>query len=122
MATEKVGVYRKYHGRVPKDSSGHALPQEQWSSKRPFSWAVRWFSSEGRRYSKSFPTRKEAERFAETQQSEVRDGRSDRPEKITLREYRKEHSELMKGNLAPKTLHMQLATLRLLAEAVGWGP
>ena len=41
MAIEKVGVYRKYHGSVPRDESGQPVPQHEWQDKRPFSWAAR---------------------------------------------------------------------------------
>ena len=30
MATEKVGVYRKYHGTVPTDKVGIPLPKSEW--------------------------------------------------------------------------------------------
>jgi integrase len=120
MAIEKVGVYRKYHGSVPRNKTDQPMPKSEWQDKRPFSWAVRWFGSDGKRYSKSFKTRKEAERFAEAKQSEVRVGKADPPCRILLREYYDEHKEFMRGNLAHKTLHMQLATFTLLAESVGW--
>ena len=68
MATEKVGIYRKYHGKIPTDKSGQSLPKSDWPKKRAFRWAVRWFGSDGKRYSKSFKTRKEAERYAEIKQ------------------------------------------------------
>jgi integrase len=120
MAIEKVGIYRKYHGAIPTDPSGRALPATEWLRKRPFSWAVRWFGLEGKRYSKSFSSRKEAERFAEQKQSEVRKGKADPPARILLREYYREHKALMSGSLAPKTLHMHLAALALFAKDVGW--
>jgi integrase len=120
MATTKVGVYRSFYGSVPTDSSGRPLPESEWLKKRPFSWVVRWFGSDGDRYSKSFKTRKEADRFAESKQSDVRGGKADPPAAVPLRDYYREHQELMKGNLAPKTLHMQLATLGLLGESLGW--
>ena len=75
MATEKVGIYRKYHGKVPKDKNSRKLPKEFWPKKRPFRWAVRWYGSDGKRYSKSFKTRKEAERHSEKKQSDVRQGK-----------------------------------------------
>jgi integrase len=121
MATKKVGIYRKYHGEVPKNPSGQPLPKSQWPKKRLFSWAVRWFGEDGNRYSKSFRNRKEAEEFAETKQVEVWDGKeADPPPEITLREYRKEHEEVMKGNVAASTLGLHLKALDLLAEQVGW--
>ena len=60
MATEKVGVYRKYHGAVPNEKSGTPLAKSEWPRARPFSWAVRWFGSDGKRFSKSFKNRREA--------------------------------------------------------------
>lgn len=120
MATEKVGVYRKYRGLVPMDAAGKPLPKSEWPNKRPFSWAVRWFSTNGNRHSKSFNTRKEADRFAETKQQDVRQGKGDPPKRMTLREFYREHKVLMKNAVAKSTLHMQLATMTLLAEKFGW--
>jgi integrase len=119
MATEKVGIYRKYHGPVPRDSSGQPLPRNEWSRKRAFRWAVRWFGKNGNRYSKSFESRKEAERFAETKQAEVREGRSDPCPEISLKDFMREHADLMKGNLAASTLHLHTVTMELLAASVG---
>ncbi len=120
MATEKVGIYRKYHEPIPTDKSGQPLPKNDWPKKRAFRWAVRWFGTEGKRYSKSFKTRKEAEHFAEIKQSDVRSGKTNPLPKITLKHYYDEHRELMKGNIAPSTLQMHLKTLRLLADHAGW--
>jgi hypothetical protein len=83
MATEKVGIYRKWHGPIPTDGSDKPLPPAEWPKKRLFSWAVRWFGIDGKRYSKSFPSRKEAERFAEGVQSDVRCGKGDPPPSIS---------------------------------------
>src|ERR1035438_3283750 len=99
MGTTKVGVYRKYHGPVPTDAAGNPLPPEAWNDKRAFSWAVRWFGTDGQRYSKSFPMRKLAERFAEKVQQEVRDGKADPPKNISLKEFAREHLALMKGSI-----------------------
>lgn len=52
MATEKVGIYRKYHGTVPRNELGTPLPKSEWPRLRPFRWAVRWFGSIGNRFSK----------------------------------------------------------------------
>jgi len=118
--TTKVTISRSYYGPIPADNTGQPFPKDEWPKRRPFSWVVRWFGTDGNRYSKSFQTRKECERFAETKQLEVREHKGDPRPEITLREYYKEHQELMKGNLAPKTLHMHLVALALLAETVGW--
>lgn len=114
MATEKVGIYRKYRGSVPTDASGQPLPKREWIDNRAFSWAVRWFGVDGKRYSKSFNTRKEAERFAETKQQGVRQGKADPPKRVSLREFYVEHKRLMKDAVSEGTLHMQLA------EKFGW--
>ena len=119
MATERVGVYRKYYGPIPKDKSGRPLPKSEWPKKRPHSWAVRWFDFEGKRYSRSFKTRKEAQRFAEQKQEEVRGGKVTPRPRITLTEFRKEHRELMQGNAAPKSLRQHLNSLDLLIKLVG---
>ena len=55
----------------------------EWANERPVSWAARWFGTDGKRRSKSFPTRKEAERFAETKQQAVRQGNGDPPQRMT---------------------------------------
>ena len=120
MATTKVGIYRSYYGPVPTDASGHPLPKSEWPKKRLFSWVVRWFGNDGNRYSKSFNGRKEAERFAENTQQEVRQGKGDAPTPVSLKAFYDEHKQLMKGSVARKTLHMQLATLKLLAGSIGW--
>jgi hypothetical protein len=120
MGTTKVGIYRSYHGPEPVDETGQSLPKSEWPKKRPFSWVVRWFGSDGNRYSKSFEGREEAERFAETKQNEVRQGNGDRPRSCTLREFYAEHRVLSKGSMSRNTLIMQLSTIRLLATRTGW--
>gem|GEM_PF-438755 len=120
MAIEKVGIYRKYHGKFPKDKHDKPLPKELWPKKRSFSWSVRWFGSDGKRYSKSFKTRKEAEYYAELKQSDVRSGKPDLPKKITLKYFYDEHKELMERNLAKSTLRLHLEVMSELAKRVGW--
>lgn len=120
LATEKVGIYRKYHGPVPINRNCKPLPKGEWPRKRASRWAVRWFGSNGKRYSKSFETRKEAENFAESKQSDIRRGKPDPPPQITLRQFYEEHLELMKGNVARSTLQMQLRAMEFLAGCVGW--
>ena len=119
MATTKVGVYRKYHGDIPKDSSGKPLPKGQWPKKRPFSWAVRWFGQGGERYSRSFPNRKEAGRFAEGKQQDVRKGRAAPPPDIHLRDFVREHEQVMQGQVARRTLDDQMRAVRMFMAHVG---
>jgi hypothetical protein len=120
MATEKVGVYRKYHGPIPTDAAGNPLAKSEWPSKRKCCWVARWFGTNGNRHSRSFDTRKEAERFAETKQAEVRQGNGDPPKGCTIREFWKEHRKLMKDTVRDSTLHMQLTTMAMLANQIGW--
>jgi len=118
MATEKVGIYRSYYGPVPVDKQGKPLPKDQWPHKRLHSWVVRWFNSDGQRYSRSFPTRKEAELFTEEKQKDVRQGQKDEPRSITLKEftdlYRKIRTDLAEG-----TAQEHERTLKRLQEVLG---
>jgi len=119
MATEKVGVYRKYYGTVPKDKNGDPLPKSKWPKKRNHRWIARWFGSEGKRYSKSFASRKEADTYAENRQSKVRKGKRDLPQKITVKEFQKEHCKVMKHQRSKNTIKDHLRVLRLFADHVG---
>jgi len=94
MATEKVGIYRKYHGVVPVNELGTPLPRSEWPRVRAFRWAVRWFGSDGKRFSKSFESRARAERYAETTQAEIRVGKDDRPRSATLTDLARIYLEL----------------------------
>ena len=118
MATEKVGVYRKYHGAVPVHQSGSPLPKSEWPRLRPFSWAVRWFGSDGRRFSRSFKSRKEAEQYAEERQADVRVGKGDRPRAVTLAEFGRMYLDL-RGDLASTTRAEHERTLRFLGKFLG---
>lgn len=118
MATEKVGVYRKWYGPVPTGKSGNPLPKSEWPRTRSFSWTARWFGSDGKRFSKSFTSRKEADRYAETKQAEVRVGKGDQPRAITLAEFAQMYLDL-RGDLAPMTKVEYARTLRLLNEFLG---
>jgi hypothetical protein len=118
MATEKVGIYRKYHGVVPVNELGVPMPASEWPRLRPFRWAVRWFGSDGKRFSKSFESRKEAERYAETKQAEIRVGKGDRPRSVTLAEFVRMYLEL-RGDLGPSTKMEHKRTLRNLGEFLG---
>ena len=119
MAIEKVGVYRKYHGKVPTDKTGKKLPKEFWLKKRPFRWAARWYGSDGKRYSKSFKTRKEAELYANKQQSQVEEGRTDTPASISFYQFASEHETIMRHQVARGTLREQVRALRMFMEHTG---
>ena len=64
MAHAKVSINRKWYGKIPRDRNGRPIPRNLWPKRRKYSWEVRWYSSEGKRYSKSFRDRKEAEKLA----------------------------------------------------------
>lgn len=119
MATERVSVYRKYHGPVPRDEQGRPLPREQWPRRRPFRWAVRWFGTDGTRYSRSFKTRKEAERFTEKTQQEVRWGKTEPLRRISLEDFVAEHTKVMQGQVARRTLQDQVRASRFFMNHVG---
>ena len=118
MATERVGVYRKYYGPIPKDKSGRPLPKSEWPKKRPHSWAVRWFGSDGKRYSRSFKSRREADQFGESTQAAMRVGKGDEPQSVTLSKFAEMYLDL-RGDLAPSTKTEYERTLRLLREFLG---
>lgn len=120
MATTKTGVYRKYHGRIPTDSSGEPVPKAEWPKRRRHSWVVRWFGLDGRRYSRSFKTRKEAKLFAEEKQSEVRGGEPDPPDDLTLEEFGKMYLAL-RADLTDRTRQEHARTLKCLKERIGPG-
>ena len=119
MATEKVGVYRKYHGKVPTDKSGRPLPTDEWPRKRPFRWAARWYGLDGNRYSRSFRSRKEAERFANNKQQQIQRGKRDQPNKIALADFAAEHEKVMLHQVARGTLRDQMRALRMFMDHVG---
>jgi integrase len=92
MAIEKVGIYRKWLEPVPK-MDGKPIPKSQWPRRRRHSWIVRWYDTNNKRYGKVFITRKEAQRHALELQSRVSQGRADKPSKITLHEFIREHGK-----------------------------
>ncbi len=118
MATEKIGVYRRWHGKVP-EQGGKPLPKSDWPKVRKHSWTVRWYGKSGKRYSKDFRTRKLAEHFARQLQEDVNRGRADRPEKITLNLFAKEHRKVMVGQVAYATLCDQMRALRFFENFIG---
>lgn len=119
MATEKVGVYRKYHGPTPTDKHGKPLPKSEWPRKRAFRWVVRWFGSDGKKYSKSFKTRKEAQKYTNKKQQQIQQGKPDRPKIITLGGFTAEHQELMLHQVTRGTLRDQMRALRMFMGHVG---
>jgi integrase/recombinase XerD len=118
MATDKVGVYRKYHGPIPSDGSGAPLTPSAWPQRRACRWAVRWYGADGQRYSRSFATRKEAQLFAETKQADVREGAGDPPRPVTLKEFAKMYLEL-RGDLTERSREEHARTLRRLQAQLG---
>jgi len=120
MANKRVGVYRKYLEPVPVDSSGQPVPKSIWPKKRSFCWVARWFSGEGKRPSRSFRTKRQAQSFAARKEIQIQDAQSAGLTAISLRDFHIEHKELTQGNVAARTLSLHLATLESLAGFLGW--
>ncbi len=119
MAIEKVGIYRKWLGPVPKNKDGRPVPESEWPRKRRHRWIARWYGTNGQRYGKVFETRKEAQRYASELQNRVCLGKADKPEKITLHQFRLEHEQVMKGQVAYATLDDQKRALRFFENFIG---
>ncbi len=120
MANKRVGVYRKYLEAVPVDSSGRPLAKSSWPKKRSFCWVARWFSGEGKRPSRSFRTKRQAQSFAARKEIQIQDAQSAGLTAISLRDFHIEHKELTQGNVAARTLALHLATLESMASFLGW--
>ncbi len=118
MATKKIGIYRNYYGPIPKDSSGKPLPKNEWPKKRAHSWVVRWHGQDGQRFSKSLPTRKEADLFAEEKQADVRIGQGDPPPNTTLAEFGKMYMSI-RSDLTERSRQEHARTVKLLKERIG---
>jgi len=118
MTTRRVGIYRNYYGPVPTDASGRPSPKSEWPKRRAHSWVVRWFGSDGQRYSRSVQTRKEAEKLAEEKQVEVRDGRADVPERMSLKEFGAMYLRIRTG-LSKRSQEEHARTLRFLGDQFG---
>jgi len=71
MAHTKVSITRKWYGKVPLDKTGTPVSRNLWPRRRKYSWEVRWYGSEGKRYSKSFKDRKEADEYTKNLQKRV---------------------------------------------------
>lgn len=115
---EKVGVYRKWLEPVPKKND-KPIPKSEWARKRRHCWIVRWCSTDKKKYGKLFNTRKEAEEYALDLQQQVNLGRADRPQRITLHEFRLEHEQVMKGQVAYGTIQEHKRALVLFENFIG---
>lgn len=118
MAHLKVSVNRNWYGKVPLDKKGKPIPRNLWPKRRKFSWEVRWYSSDGKRHSKSFRTRKEAEEYARVIQDKVNIGKANEPKKVTFQFFIEEHKKLMKGQVAHSTLVDQVRALNFFKEHI----
>jgi integrase len=115
---EKVGVYRKWLEPVP-EKNGEPIPKSEWPRKRRYCWIVRWCGTDKKKYGKLFKKRKEAERYALDLQKQVNLGRADRPQKITLHDFRVEHERVMKGQVAYGTIQEHKRALELFENFIG---
>ena len=120
MASKKVGVYRKYLQSVPVDSSGRPVAKSDWPKKRSFCWVARWVCGEGKRRSRSFKTKGQAQSFAAQKQIHIQDALAAGLTEISLRGFHTEHRELTDSNVAARTLSLHLSTLASLAGLLGW--
>ncbi|MHC4759198.1 MAG: hypothetical protein ACYTE8_11125 [Planctomycetota bacterium] len=118
MATEKIGIYRRWLESAP-EINGVPIPKEQWPTKRRHCWEVRWFGTTGKRYSKNFKIKKLAEQFARKLQEDVNSGRQNMPTKMRLQDFIKEHEKLMQGQVAHATLVEQMRELKLFEKFIG---
>ena len=118
MATEKVGVYRRWLEPAPVEN-GRPIPKSEWPKKRRHSWTVRWYGTTGKRYSKDFTTRKLADRYARNLQGRIAIGKQDKPAKITLSDFMEEHTRVMTGQVAHASLADQKRALRLFEKYIG---
>ena len=81
---------------------------------------ARWFSTAGKRHSRSFQTKGRAQAFAAQKQVEIQNACDAGLIDISLRGFCNEHQQLAQGSVAARTLSLHLATLRMLATCVGW--
>ena len=119
MAIEKVGVYRKWLEPVPKGKNGKPIPESEWPRKRRHRWIARWYGTNGKRYGKVFKTRKEAQKYASELQRRVCLGKADKPKKVTLHEFRLEHEQVMKGQVAYGTIQEHMRALNFFENYIG---
>ena len=118
MAVEKVGIYRKWLEPVP-ERNGRPIPKSEWPKRRRHRWIVRWCGTDNKKYGRVFRKRKEAERYALELQPEVILGRADKPRKVTIHDFIREHEVVMKGQVAYATLRDHLRALRLFERFIG---
>lgn len=120
MTHKKVGVYRRYLEAVPVESLGRPVAKGDWPKRRAFCWVARWVSGEGRRHSRSFRIKRQAQSFAAQKQIDIQDALATGLTEISLRDFHIEHRQLTYGNVTPRTLSLHLSTLASLADLLGW--
>ena len=118
MAIEKVGIYRKWLEPVPK-RNGNPIPKSEWPKKRRYCWIVRWCGTNLKKYGKLFKTRKEAEKYALDLQKQVNLGKGDKPQQVTLQQFRLEHEQIMKGQVAYGTIQEHMRALKFFENYIG---
>ena len=118
MATEKIGIYRRWLESTPIEK-GVKIPKDRWTQERRHCWEVRWYGTNGKRYSKNFKTKKLAEQFLRKLQEEVNKGKADKPSKIYLKDFIIEHEKLMQGQISYATLVVHMRALRFFEKFIG---
>jgi integrase len=96
---------------LPK-KKGKPIPKSQWPKRRRHCWIVKWYGTKGKKYGKLLKTRKEAEKNALDLQNRVNLGRADKLQNIKMKEFRLEHEQVMRDQVAYGTLYDQLRALR----------
>lgn len=72
-----------------------------------------------KKYGKVFQTRKEAQKYASELQNRVCQGKADKPEKIRLHEFRLEHEQVMKCQVAYGTIQEHTRVLKFFENFIG---
>ncbi|MCG8683294.1 MAG: site-specific integrase [Desulfobacterales bacterium] len=119
MTITKVGMYRNWLEPIPYDQNGNPVPKERWPKLRKHNWIVRWTRTNDKKYGKVFKTKKEADRYSIEMQGKVCQGKADKPNLISLHDFRLEHEKVMLGQVSLATYQEHNALLKLFENYIG---
>ncbi len=99
--TKKIGIYRRWSEDPPIGSNGQPIPESEWPKRRKHTWEVRWFLPSGKRRSKCFKRKGDAEQFANEKSVEFDRTPTARnePTRMTLGEWRDAYLKLRQDKL-----------------------